>query len=161
MSANITRTTSCRGSPPYSATTAWRLSTTPKTRFAQVICFDADVPQLVQQAGDADADIIIVPPMGWRPEVVSRMLSFRAIENGTALVKRTDAGLSIAVDHNGQVLAKVNHYQTTPNVMISQVPMQGVGTVYAVVGNIFAWASIVGLGILVVVAFRSPKPQTG
>ena len=60
---------------------------TPYGRLATVICFDADFPALIRQAGQARADILLVPANDWQPVHIwhARVAQLRAIENGVAL----------------------------------------------------------------------------
>lgn len=80
---------------------------TPYGRLATVICFDADFPSLIRQAGRARTDILLVPSNDWRPvdTIHARAATFRSVENGVALVRPTGNGISVAVDHLGQPLA--------------------------------------------------------
>jgi apolipoprotein N-acyltransferase len=77
------------------------------------------------------------------------MAVFRAIENGVSIVRQADNGLSMATDPHGRVLAQVDHFTSSERVMVAQVPTQGVSTLYPVVGDMFGWLSIVGVGVLV------------
>jgi apolipoprotein N-acyltransferase len=64
------------------------------------------------------------------------------------MVRHASLGLSIATDYQGRVLSRMDHYTTTDHVMVSQVPTQGVDTVYSKIGDLFAWLSIVTLPVL-------------
>ena len=76
------------------------------------------------------------------------------------MVKQTDGGLSMAVDYEGHVLAATDFYSTDPQVMVAYVPMQGVHTIYATIGDLFAWLSIAGLFVLIGVAIARRR-KTG
>jgi apolipoprotein N-acyltransferase len=80
------------------------------------------------------------------------MAAFEAIESGSSLVAQADLGLSVAVDYEGHVLASTDFFSTDPQLMVAYVPMQGVHTIYATLGDLFAWLSIAGLIVLVGVA---------
>ncbi len=124
---------------------------TPYGRIAAAICFDMDFPQLLRQAGRLGADIVLVPSNDWR-EIDpwhTQMATFRAIEQGFSLIRQTSQGLSAAVDYQGRVLAAMDHYQATDRTMISQVPIQGVRTIYSRVGDLFAWLCLLGTLIMV------------
>ncbi len=58
----------------------------------------------------------------------------------------------MAVDYEGQVLAASDYFTTDPEVMVAYVPMQGVHTIYATIGDLFAWLSLAGLVVLIGVA---------
>lgn len=138
---------------------------TPYGRLATVICFDADFPALIRQAGQARADILLVPSNDWQPihTMHARAATFRAIENGVALVRATGNGLAIAVDALGQELAVADYYATDKLTMIADVPVHGgMTTLYTLIGDGFAYLSMVGLVMLIGLAFvRQPlSPQS-
>jgi apolipoprotein N-acyltransferase len=60
---------------------------TPYGRLSNVICFDADFPGTIHQAGQAGADVLLVPGNDWREidPLHTQMATFRAIENGFSL----------------------------------------------------------------------------
>lgn len=43
--------------------------------------------------------------------------------------------------------------------MVAQVPIRGVRTVYARVGDLFAYLTVVGLALLSAAAIRRPPPK--
>jgi apolipoprotein N-acyltransferase len=125
---------------------------TPFGRLTSVICFDADFPRLLAQAGDLRADIVLDPSNDWKAidPWHTQMASFRAIEQGVNLVRQTSLGLSAAFDYEGRPLATMDHYLATERALVSQVPTRGVRTFYARFGDWFAWASLAGLAVLAV-----------
>jgi apolipoprotein N-acyltransferase len=125
-------------------------ASTPYGRLATVICFDADFPILVRQAGQARTDLLLVPSSDWETvaETHAQMHVFRAIENGVTLVRPTRQGLSIATDYLGRVLGQADSFTTAKTVMVAAVPTQGVPTIYARIGDSFAYLCVAGLVIL-------------
>jgi apolipoprotein N-acyltransferase len=88
------------------------------------------------------------------------MATFEAIEAGSSLVTQVDDGLSVAVDYEGHVLASTDFFTADPQVMVAYVPTQGVRTIYATIGDLFAWLSIAGLVLLIGFALvRRPKAE--
>ena len=75
--------------------------TTPYGRLATVICYDADFPDLVRQAGHAGADILLVPSKDWQSVSAqhARMATFRALEDGLWVVRPVSSGVSEVVEH--------------------------------------------------------------
>jgi apolipoprotein N-acyltransferase len=130
----------------------------PHGRLSSVICFDADFPQLLGQAGEQRTDILLDPSNDWRAidPLHTRMASFRAIEQGVNLIRQTSNGLSAAYDYHGNVLAAMDYYHTDDPAMIAYVPTQGVRTIYSGVGDTFAWLCI---GALPWLAFRAWRPR--
>jgi len=100
-----------------------------------------DFTALLNQAGKADIDILLVPAWDWKAidPLHARMAVFRAIENGFSMVRHTGDGLSIAVDYQGRTLAAMDHFTTDDHTMISKIPIKGAKTVYSIIGDSFAW----------------------
>lgn len=121
------------GQLPISITTFGKVSAT--------ICYDMDFTNLLNQAGKADIDIMLVPAWDWKAidPLHARMAVFRAIENGFSMVRQTGEGLSIAVDYQGRTVAAMDHFTSDDHTMKSKIPIKGVKTVYAVIGDSFAW----------------------
>ena len=144
------------GEPSIPGDGILRVVETSHGRIATAICFDLDFPQLVRQTGRAGADIVLAPSSDWRAidPIHTRMATFRAIENGAAVLRQTKRGLSIAVDHAGRVLAEVDYFRSEDHVMVAVVPTRGVTTIYSKVGDVFAWLCLVALTALLGVAVR-------
>jgi apolipoprotein N-acyltransferase len=120
---------------------------TPYGKIGGAICFDMDFPNLLEQAGEQQADLMLVPSNDWR-EIDpwhSHMARLRAVEQGFNIVRHTSKGLSLAADYQGRVLSSMDHYTTSDRVLISQVPTSGTRTVYARIGDTFAWLCVAGL----------------
>ena len=124
---------------------------TPSAKVGGVICWDMDFPRIVSQAGRNGTDILLAPANDW--EAVStthaQMAVFRAVENGVSLVRQAKNGLSIATDPYGRTLATMDHFTASERLMIAQAPTTGVTTVYSVIGDLFAWATVIGFLLLV------------
>ncbi|NTW97826.1 MAG: carbon-nitrogen hydrolase family protein, partial [Oscillochloris sp.] len=59
---------------------------TPYGRLSAVICWDADFPEIVRQAGQQRVDLLFVPANDWPAvrDIHAGMATFRAVENGMA-----------------------------------------------------------------------------
>ena len=116
-------------------------------RLSTAICFDMDFPHFIQKIGKSGTDILLVPASDWETikYVHHVMAVFRAVENGTSLVRATRWGLSVAADAFGRSLAIKDSFSAAQDVMVAQVPMRGVSTLYAHIGDWFAWVSALGL----------------
>jgi apolipoprotein N-acyltransferase len=133
---------------------------TPYGRLATVVCQDRDFLDIIQRVGQANTDILLAPGGDWREidPYHSQMATFEAIETGSSQVSQASYGLSVAVDYEGHVLAATDFFSTDPQVMVAYVPIQGVHTIYATIGDLFAWLSLAGLVVLIGVAIvRRPK----
>jgi len=132
---------------------------TPYGKIGGAICFDMDFPNLLEQAGQQQADLMLVPSNDWR-EIDpwhSHMARLRAVEQGFNMVRHTSHGLSLAADYQGRVLSSMDHYTTTDRVLISQVPTSGTRTVYARIGDTFAWLCVAGLLVVAATGVRSSR----
>jgi apolipoprotein N-acyltransferase len=120
-------------------------------RIASVICFDMDFPWLVRQAGQAHADLLIAPSLDWAEAKSShaQLATVRAVENGVSLLRPSGDGLSQAVDHQGRILAAADSFVTDKAVFLTSVPARGVTTLYAAIGDSFAYLCVAGLLSLV------------
>jgi len=112
----------------------------PYSKIASVICYDMDFPGFVRRAGQAGADLMLVPARDWKEVNLlhSQMAVFRAIENGFSLVRSTDQGVSVACDYQGQILARLDQLTTKERFMIADIPIRGVTTIYSRIGVLFA-----------------------
>ena len=134
-------------------------SDTPYGRWSAAICYDADFPQIMAQAGAMGADIVALPASDWRAidPMHTQMASYRAIEQGFNLVRQANLGLSAAYDYQGHQLAAMDYFHTEDRVLIAQVPTRGVRTIYSRLGNWLAWLCIATLAGLIAVAYRKGK----
>lgn len=126
----------------------------PYGRIAVAICFDLDFPAYIRQAGQARADLLLVPASDWE---AIKVLHFegavlRAIENGVPMVRATRWGWSGAVDAYGRVIARVDPFVEAGGVLATQVELGHVRAVYAAVGDWFGWACV---GAIVALAWAS------
>lgn len=133
----------------------------PYGRLANVICFDADYPDTMRQAGQAGADLMLVPSDDWQAldPAHTHDATFRAIENGYSLVREASKGLSMTVDYEGRVLSSSDYFTTDHQVMVAYVPMHGVRTIYATIGDLFAWLCIIGLVALTGLTFIQSRKR--
>jgi apolipoprotein N-acyltransferase len=88
----------------------------------------------------------------------------RAVENGVSLLRPSGDSLSQALDHQGRVLAAVDSFATDKAVFLTSIPSQGVATIYPVIGDTFAYLSMLGLAILTSLALfgrrvRATRPS--
>ena len=127
-----------------------RVIDTPHGRLSAAICFDADFPRLLAQAGRLRADIVLDPSNDWKAidPWHTRMASFRAIEQGFNMVRHTSHGLSAAFDYEGRQLASMDHFITEDRCLVAYVPTRGTRTLYAICGDWFGWLCASSLAIL-------------
>jgi apolipoprotein N-acyltransferase len=133
---------------------------TPYGRLANLICFDADFPDLARQGGSQGVDLMLVPSNDW-PEfgtVHTQKATLRAIENGYSLVRQDSNGLAQVVDFQGRVLASSDYFTSDQQTMVAYVPTKGERTVYAMIGDVFAWVSTAALILLTAASRLARRP---
>jgi apolipoprotein N-acyltransferase len=133
---------------------------TPFGVLSGVICWDQDYPAVIRQAGQNGTGLMLVPSYDWMEidPIHTNMAVFRAIENGMSLVRQTDAGLSIAVDPYGRVLAQTDFFGATDRTMVAQVPVKHVTTVYTLFGRYFEWVCLAGFLYIIARAASTRRP---
>ena len=127
-----------------------------------VICWDTDFPGTVIQAGRNGTDILLSPSLEFREidPIHAHMAIMRGIENGVSMVRVADNGLSVIADPYGRVLATMDHFATSERVIVAQVPIQGVATIYPMIGDLFGWLALAGFVILVIWAIAKGRRAT-
>jgi len=123
-------------------------------RMGTAICFDADFPEFIRQAGQGDADLLIVPANDGRSfrTMHAQMAVFRAIENGVSILRPAASGLSTAIDPWGRVLGVSDYFAPGDRTLTVQVPLGGVRTLYTRTGDLFAWLCVAGLAVSLALA---------
>ncbi len=134
---------------------------TPAGRLAVAICYDADFPGLVRQAGARGVDVLLVGANTWEgiKEMHARNAVFRAVENGSSLFRQASRGRANATDHQGRVLATTDYFTTGQQTMVAMVPREGVTTVYSRIGDAFAWTCVAALAALAVLSVARPRRE--
>ncbi|MGA0602694.1 nitrilase-related carbon-nitrogen hydrolase [Caulobacter sp. KR2-114] len=129
---------------------------TPYGRLSNVICFDGDFPALAR----VPADILLLPGWDWPEEGYNHTMKaarLRAIENGYSLVRVDYWGLSGAFDPFGRVLAMQDTVPGKAYAMLVDVPVKGVTTAYARIGDAFAWLCALAVLALATLALARPR----
>lgn len=129
---------------------------TPHGRMALAICYDSDFPWLIRQVGAARADLLIAPTSDWEEirELHLASATCRAIENGTALLRPTRWGISAMVDASGREIARLDHTEKESVILIAELPVGSVPTIYPRLRDGLAWACAAALLVLTVAALR-------
>jgi apolipoprotein N-acyltransferase len=134
---------------------------TPYGRVTAAICFDADFPDLLVQAGRFHADIVLNPSNEW-PAIDpqhAEMASFRAIENGFSIVHQASDGFSAGFDYYGDRLSAMDYATSSDQTMVTEVPIHGIHTLYSLLGDWFATLCLLGLGVLLSAALLK-RPES-
>lgn len=123
---------------------------TPFGSLSGVICWDADFPAVMRQAGQAEVDILLVPARDWAEitPMHGEMATFRGIENGLTIIRQADQGLSLISDPYGRVLAESNHFDPGGQTMRATVDIRSTATPYTQGGDWLGVAAVVGTILL-------------
>src|SRR5262249_59136585 len=117
---------------------------TPSGRMAAAICYDGSFPQFIRQAADGAADLLILPVNDWKAIRIAhfQMHAFRAIETGIPIVRAAASGISGAFDPWGRVLGFTDFFAPGDRSLTVQLPVGGVRTIYARIGDALAWLCV-------------------
>ena len=129
---------------------------TPYGKLSAIICWDADFPMIVKQAGEQEVDLLFIPSNDWVgvKDIHAGMASFRAVENGMSVFRQTGQGVSLAADAYGNVLSRADTYKASegnvPGLQIVEMPISSVNTLYPQIGDAFGGLMLIGLvGLLI------------
>jgi hypothetical protein len=75
------------------------------------------------------------------------MAAFRAVENGTSVLRPSSYGILASMDAYGRTLARVAHHAVPAAVLRATVPAAGAPTVFARVGHLLAYGVRYGSGV--------------
>ena len=124
---------------------------TPYGRLSAVICWDADFPNVLKQAGAQGVDLLFIPANDWLEvkDIHAGMAAFRAVENGLTIFRQTGEGVSLVADAYGREINRVDTFTETPSgftgIQKVQTPLGSVGTLYPSVGDALGNGMLVGL----------------
>jgi apolipoprotein N-acyltransferase len=110
-------------------------------KIAAAICFDADFPHRIRKAGLKNPDMLILPSSDWESITPyhTEISAFRSIENRTAVLRVTHAGMSAVYDANGRLLIEVNDFESeNGSVITADIPLSWEkNTIYKTIGDLF------------------------
>jgi apolipoprotein N-acyltransferase len=133
---------------------------TPYGRIAVSICRDLEMTDYIRQAGKANVDIMLSSAYEDEQGLVIHSTYMRTIEYGFSLLRPAQHGITVAVDHNGNVLNQMNFADPGDGIMYAELPIQGVNTLYTQIGDVLGWICVVGLLGLIALSIVLPiKPK--
>jgi apolipoprotein N-acyltransferase len=139
---------------------------TPYGKLSAVICWDADFPNAIKQAGEQDVDLLFIPSNDWNEvrDIHAGMAVFRAIENGMSIFRQTGQGVSVVTDAYGREYNNpVDVFEENTNGSFAaqqmvETPIGSVDTIYPVVadtiGNVMLIAT---LGLVIILWVKRKK----
>ncbi|NOH04328.1 MAG: hypothetical protein HND47_21310 [Chloroflexi bacterium] len=124
---------------------------TPYGKLGMVICCDLDYPYVIRQVSRKGVDILLVPsfePTEANITAHLQMTAFRSIENGVSIFRPTAQGFSLAIDPYGRTLGAMDATRVDERVFVVQLPNHRVSTIYALVGDLFGWLTVIGFVVI-------------
>jgi len=124
---------------------------TPYGKLSAIICWDADFPNIVKQAGAQNVDLLIVPAQDWLGvrDIHAGMATFRAVENGLTVFRQAGQGVSLVSDPYGKVLNRVDSFEESASEFVSlqkvSTPIGSVNTLYPKLGDMLGNVTLLGL----------------
>lgn len=117
-------------------------------RIGVLICWDADFPDTVREAGVAELDYLLVVAKDWSgiDPLHGEMALFRAIENRVSLFRQADSGLTLASDAFGRVLGEARGAEHR---LVVDLPARQTSALYSRFGNVLGWLCLAGVLLLV------------
>jgi apolipoprotein N-acyltransferase len=121
------------------------------------ICYEAIFPDLVRGFRERGAELLVnITNDAWygttsAPYQHFAMAVFRAVENGTWLVRAANTGITAVVDARGRVVERTGLFERT--LLVRDVPLSGGGTFYSRHGDVFGW-SCAGIALALTLALR-------
>lgn len=110
-------------------------------RIGVTICRDLFSPTYIYQAGKNNVDIILNPSYDTF-RAYNHYYEMRGIEYGFSIVRPSKNGISYARDPHGNVISSMDYYATNNGIMYADVPIKGVRTLYSIIGDLFAWITL-------------------
>ena len=138
---------------------------TPYGKLSAIICWDADFPNAIKQAGAQNVDLLFVPSNDWREvkDIHAGMATFRAVENGMTIFRQTGDGVSLVADPYGRTINRVDMFQENAvgfaSIQNVTTPIGSVSTLYPAVGDGVGYLMLVGFVGLLVGLFVTRKKE--
>lgn len=128
-----------------------------------MICYEGIFPEPVKKYKRREANLLVnITNDAWygrtsAPYQHMSMSVFRAIEGRLFLARAANTGISAIVDATGKIVSQTGLYERTT--LKGKVKILEIPTVYARFGDLFAFACIAGLAILLLATIRKEKKQ--
>ena len=105
------------------------------------ICKDMDFPAMIRDYGARGVELMLVPAWDFVRDgrMHSRMAVVRGVENGFAIARAAEAGRLTASDAFGRVVAEAVTTRERPATLVADLGLRAGGTIYARIGDAFAW----------------------
>lgn len=130
----------------------------PTSPLGVAICKDMDFTAPARDYGRAGAGLLLVPAWDFVVDrwLHSRMAVMRGVESGFAVVRSARQGLLTVSDNRGRVLAETPSDALPFAKLLVDAPDAHSSTVYAALGDWFAWATLATFVALLLCLRRRP-----
>ena len=131
-------------------------------RFGGAICKDFDFIEVGRSLALGGAHLVVAPAWDFGADawLHGRMAMLRAVEGGFTLVRAARYGTMSVSDRYGRVLAEAASGPTAP-LLMSQAPVpRNEPTIYSRTGDLFGWACVGFVLLLMACGFRSASRST-
>ncbi len=126
------------------------------------ICKDMDFAPMIRDYGQRGVDLLFAPAWDFVRDgrLHARMAVVRGVENGFALARAAAHGRLTLSDRYGRIISEEVTNPTRPVALVADLGLRGGGTLYARVGDVFAWAALaLCVGLLAAAFVRKPTAQ--
>jgi apolipoprotein N-acyltransferase len=149
------------GEPTIKGTEPLKVFDVAGSKTGAIICYDYDFPYLAKGFGALNADIVADPSSDWRgiDPLHTRMAAFRAVEQGHSILRSTRFGMSAAITPYGEFSSQMSSYDGNDKLMMANLPLKGVMTLYSVIGDSFVYLSICFIVLFLILHKRSVKTK--
>jgi apolipoprotein N-acyltransferase len=131
---------------------AWKIFTTPMARFAVLICFESDFPDIARINIQRGAQFLaVITNDAWfeRSSAAEHHISWdvlRAAENHANIVQSANTGICAFIDYNGRIKSSTEIYHR--DVLTDDLMLLPAGTFYTVAGDYFPLLCLLGAIVL-------------
>jgi apolipoprotein N-acyltransferase len=139
---------------------------TPYGKLSAIICWDADFPNVVKQAGAQNVDLLVIVSNDWLEvkDIHEGMAAFRAVENGLSIFRQTGQGVSAVIDAYGREIQRVDMFEENAagftDMQMVETPIGSVETLYPVVGDSLGSAALLGMVGLLIGLFLTRRKKS-
>lgn len=127
-------------------------------RIGVLICYEAIFPEISRAYIQGGADLLVnITNDAWfgrtsAPYQHLSMTAFRAVESRRYIVRAANTGISAIIDPVGRISNQTDLYRKSG--LAGSVRYLQIDSIYVRVGDVFAYACLVGLGIMLISTFR-------
>jgi apolipoprotein N-acyltransferase len=115
------------------------------------ICKDFDFPAMIREYGARGVTLMLGPSwdFGADGRLHARMAVMRGVENGFALARAATDGRLTLSDRTGRIVAEAVTRPDAPTVLTADIGLRSGGTLYARIGDVFAWVAVIAAAVLI------------